>query len=232
MRLDKFLCDCRLGTRSQIKKDIKAGLVTVNDAKVLKPEQHIDEYADRIFYKGQQCVYEEFVYYMLHKPSGLVSATEDKHEQTVIDLMSQEGRDDLFPVGRLDKDTEGLLLITNDGTLAHDLTSPSKHVEKEYECHLAYLIDNRQKAQLEQGVDIGEKALTKPAVVHILDEKRIALTITEGKFHQVKRMLHAVGNEVVYLKRLRMGTLTLDEKLPKGSYRRLTEEETENLRKC
>lgn len=232
MRLDKFLCDCRLGTRSQVKKDIKAGLVTVNDVKILKPEQHIDEHTDCIFYKGQQCVYEEFVYYMLHKPSGLVSATEDKHEQTVIDLMSQEGRDDLFPVGRLDKDTEGLLLITNDGTLAHDLTSPSKHVEKEYECHLAYLIDNRQKVQLEQGVDIGEKALTKPAVVHILDEKRIALTITEGKFHQVKRMLHAVGNEVVYLKRLRMGTLTLDEKLPKGSYRRLTEEETENLRKC
>lgn len=232
MRLDKFLRDCRLGTRSQVKKDIKAGLVTVNDVKVLKPEQHIDVHTDCIFYKGQQCAYEEFVYYMLHKPSGVVTATEDMHEQTVIDLMSQEGRGDLFPVGRLDKDTEGLLLITNDGPLAHDLTSPAKHVEKEYECHLAYLFDDRQKAQLEQGVDIGEKAMTKPAVVHILDEKKITLTITEGKFHQVKRMLHAVGNEVVYLKRLRMGTLELDETLPKGSYRRLTEEETENLRKC
>ncbi|MCH5262316.1 MAG: rRNA pseudouridine synthase [Lachnospiraceae bacterium] len=232
MRLDKFLCDCRLGTRSQVKKDIKAGLVTVNDVKVLKPEQHIDEHTDCIHYKGQQCVYEEFVYYMLHKPSGLVSATEDKHEQTVIDLFSQEGRDDLFPVGRLDKDAEGLLLITNDGALAHALLSPAKHVEKEYECHLAKSFDNIQKSQLEQGVDIGEKAMTKPAVVHILDEKRITLTIIEGKFHQVKRMLYAVGNEVVYLKRLRMGTLTLDQELPKGSYRRLTEEETENLRKC
>lgn len=231
MRLDKFLCDCKLGTRSQIKKDIKSGLVTVNDVKILKPEQHIDENADRICYKGQPCVYEKYVYYMLNKPAGVVSATEDQHEQTVIDLLGQQKRDDLFPVGRLDKDTEGLLLITNDGPLAHDLTSPAKHVEKEYECHLAQPFDDRQKEQLEQGVDIGEKALTKPATVHILEEKKIVLTITEGKFHQVKRMLSAVGNEVIYLKRLRMGALTLDESLPKGSFRRLTEEETENLRK-
>ena len=232
MRLDKFLCDCNLGTRSQIKKDIKAGLVIINNVKALKPEQHIDEYTDRICYKGQLCAYEKFVYYMLHKPAGVVSATEDNHEKTVIDLMGQHKRDDLFPVGRLDKDTEGLLLITNDGALAHELLSPAKHVEKEYECHLANPFNDRQKTQLEQGVDIGEKNLTKPAVVHILEEKRITLTITEGKFHQVKRMLHVVGNEVVYLKRLRMGTLTLDQELPKGSYRRLTEEETENLRKC
>lgn len=232
MRLDKFLCDCKLGTRSQIKKDIKAGLVTVNDVKTLKPEQHIDENTDRICYRGQSCVYEKYVYYMLHKPAGVVSATEDKHEKTVVDLLGQHEHDDLFPVGRLDKDTEGLLLITNDGPLAHDLTSPAKHVEKEYECHLAQPFDDRQKEQLEQGVDIGEKTLTKPATVHVLEEKKIVLTITEGKFHQVKRMLGAVGNEVIYLKRLRMGALTLDESLPKGGFRRLTEEETENLRKC
>lgn len=231
MRLDKFLCDCNLGTRSQIKKDIKNGLVTVNDVMALKPEQHIDENLDRICYKGQPCAYEKFVYYMLHKPAGVVSATEDKHEQTVVDLLGQQKRDDLFPVGRLDKDTEGLLLITNDGPLAHDLTSPTKHVEKEYECHLAKPFDDRQKTQLEQGVDIGEKALTKPATVHVLEEKKIVLTITEGKYHQVKRMLSAVGNEVIYLKRLRMGALKLDESLPKGSFRRLTEEEMENLRK-
>ena len=229
MRLDKFLCDCNLGTRSQIKKDIKTGLVTVNDVKALRPEQQIDENADCICYKGQPCVYEKYVYYMLHKPAGVVSATEDKHEQTVIDLLGQQKHDDLFPIGRLDKDTEGLLLITNDGTLAHDLTSPTKHVEKEYECHLAHPFDDRQKAQLEQGVDIGEKNLTRPAVVRILDEQRIALTITEGKFHQIKRMLHAVGNEVVYLKRIRIGALILDQELSKGSYRRLTDEETENL---
>lgn len=232
MRLDKFLCDCNLGTRSQMKKDIRAGLVAVNDIKVLKPELHVDENADLIYYKGQPCVYEKYVYYMLHKPVGVVSATEDNHEQTVVDLLGQQKCDDLFPVGRLDKDTEGLLLITNDGALAHALLSPAKHVEKEYECHLMNPLANRQKEQLEQGVDIGEKALTKPAVVRILDDKRIILTITEGKYHQIKRMLHAVGNEVAYLKRLRMGTLRLDETLPKGGYRRLTEEETENLRKC
>ena len=231
MRLDKFLCDCNLGTRSQIKKDIKTGLVTVNDVKVLKPEQHIDENTDSICYKGQPCVYEEYVYYMLHKPAGVVSATEDNHERTVVDLLGQQKRDDLFPVGRLDKDTEGLLLITNDGPLAHDLTSPAKHVEKEYECHLAQPFDDRQKELLEQGVDIGEKVLTKPATVHVLEKQKIVLTITEGKYHQVKRMLNAVGNEVIYLKRLRMGALTLDESLPKGGFRRLTEEETENLRK-
>lgn len=231
MRLDKFLCDCNLGTRSRIKKDIKAGLVTINGEKVLRPEQHVDKDKDRICYKGQPCVYEQFVYYMLHKPAGVVSATEDKREQTVVDLLGEAKRDDVFPVGRLDKDTEGLLILTNDGVLAHELTSPVKHIEKEYECHLAYSFDSMQKTQLEQGVDIGEKVPTKPAVVCVLDEKRILLTITEGKFHQVKRMLHAVGNEVVYLKRLRMGSLVLDEELPRGSYRRLTEEETKELRK-
>lgn len=225
MRLDKFLCDCKTGTRSQIKKDIKAGQVTVNGHVVQKPEQHVNEKTDEICYKGQQCVYEQFVYYMLHKPAGVVSATEDVRERTVIDLLGDERRDDLFPVGRLDKDTEGLLLITNDGALAHELLSPSKHVEKEYECHLAKPFDEAQKMRLQQGVDIGEKAWTKPAVVHISDDKRITLTITEGKFHQVKRMLRAVGNEVVYLKRLRMGGLWLDSELPKGSYRRLTAEE-------
>lgn len=229
MRLDKFLCDCTSGTRSRLKKDIKAGQVTVNGSIVLKPEQHINEKSDEIYYKGQRCVYEQFVYYMLHKPSGVVSATEDAHERTVIDLIGDERRDDLFPVGRLDKDTEGLLLITNDGVLAHELLSPAKHVEKEYECHLLEPFDEKQKNLLEQGVDIGEKLLTMPAVVHTLDDKMITLTITEGKFHQVKRMLHAVGNEVVYLKRIRMGSLMLDAELPKGSYRRLTEEEVAKL---
>lgn len=229
MRLDKFLCDCSLGTRSQLKKDIKAGQVTVNGNTVSKPEQHIDEKADEIYYKGKRCVYEQFVYYMLYKPSGVVSATEDARERTVIDLMGDERRDDLFPAGRLDKDTEGLLLITNDGVLAHELLSPAKHVEKEYECHLAEPFDEKQKEQLEQGVDIGEESVTKPAIVHMLDDKKITLTIVEGKFHQVKRMLHAVGNEVVYLKRIRMGGLMLDAELSKGSYRRLTEEEVAKL---
>ena len=229
MRLDKFLCDCYFGTRSQIKKDIKNGQVLVNGNVALRPEQKINEKEDKIYYKGQLCIYEKYVYYILNKPADVVSATEDKHDRTVLDLLGDDRRDDLFPVGRLDKDAEGLMLITNDGALAHELLSPVKHVEKEYECHLAYALNEEQKVLLEQGVDIGEKTPTKPAVVHILEDKKITLTITEGKFHQVKRMLHAVGNEVVYLKRLRMGNLRLEAELPKGSYRRLTEEEREQL---
>lgn len=229
MRLDKFLCDCNLGTRSQVKKDIKNGQVSVNNSVTLRPEQKINEKEDSVFYRGQRCVYEKYIYYVLHKPAGVVSATEDRRERTVLDLLEDDRRDDLFPVGRLDKDTEGLLLITNDGALAHELLSPAKHVEKEYECHLAKPLDEEQKIRLEQGVDIGEKTPAKPAVVHILEDKKITLTITEGKFHQVKRMLHAVGNEVTYLKRLRMGSLKLEAELPKGCYRRLTEEEKEHL---
>lgn len=230
MRLDKFLCDCGLGTRSQIKKDIKAGLVTVNGHMVKKPEQHVNEEVDRIEYRGQIYRHEKYVYYMLHKPAGVVSATQDRHERTVLNLLEDVGREGLFPVGRLDKDTEGLMLITDDGALAHELLSPAKHVEKEYECHLASPLTPTQQAQLEQGVDIGEKALTRPAAVQMLTGDKMTLTITEGKFHQVKRMLHAVGNEVVYLKRLRMGNLMLDPALAKGAYRKLTEEELNLVR--
>lgn len=229
MRLDKFLCDCNLGTRSQIKKEIRNGQATVNGNIARSPEQHIDEQNDRIVYKGQPCIYEKYAYYLLHKPAGVVSATEDRRERTVIDLLNDEPKEGLFPVGRLDKDAEGLLLITNDGALAHELLSPARHVEKEYECHLAYSFDEKQRQRLEEGVDIGEKALTRPAGVHVIEDKKITLTVTEGKFHQVKRMLHAVGNEVVYLKRLRMGSLVLEPELPRGSYRRLTEEEREKL---
>lgn len=230
MRLDRFLCELNLGTRSRVKKEIKAGLVSVNGVTVLRPEEQIREAADLVCYKGQPCVYEEYVYYLLHKPAGVVSATQDKRDRTVLDLLAGEGRSDLFPVGRLDKDTEGLLLITNDGPLAHALLSPGRHVDKEYECHLAHTFDARQRELLEQGVDIGEKKKCRPAVVRILAEKKISLTITEGRFHQVKRMLHAVGNEVVYLKRIRMDRLQLEDSLEKGAYRRLTDEEVESLR--
>ncbi len=230
MRLDRLLCELNLGTRSQVKKEIKAGLVSVNGVTVLRPEEQVREAADLVCYKGQPCVYEEYVYYLLHKPAGVVSATQDKRDRTVLDLLAGEGRSDLFPVGRLDKDAEGLLLITNDGPLAHALLSPGRHVDKEYECHLAHTFDAHQRELLEQGVDIGEKKKCRPAVVRILAEKKISLTITEGRFHQVKRMLHAVGNEVVYLKRIRMDRLQLEDSLEKGAYRRLTDEEVESLR--
>ena len=230
MRLDRFLCELNLGTRSRVKKEIKAGLVSVNGVTVLRPEEQVREAADLVCYKGQPCVYEEYVYYLLHKPAGVVSATQDKRDRTVLDLLAGEGRSDLFPVGRLDKDTEGLLLITNDGPLAHALLSPGRHVDKEYECHLAHTFDAHQRELLEQGVDIGEKKKCRPAVVRILAEKKITLTITEGRFHQVKRILHAVGNEVVYLMRIRMDRLQLEDSLEKGAYRRLTDEEVESLR--
>lgn len=230
MRLDRFLCELNLGTRSRVKKEIKAGLVSVNGVTVLRPEEQVREAADLVCYKGQPCVYEEYVYYLLHKPAGVVSATQDKRDRTVLDLLAGEGRSDLFPVGRLDKDAEGLLLITNDGPLAHALLSPGRHVDKEYECHLSHTFDAHQRELLEQGVDIGEKKKCRPAVVRILAEKKISLTITEGRFHQVKRMLHTVGNEVVYLKRIRMDRLQLEDSLEKGAYRRLTDEEVESLR--
>lgn len=244
MRLDKFLCDMNKGTRSRVKKDIKAGLVTVNGMVITKPEYGVNEQTDTVCYKDVNCVYEKYVYYMLNKPAGVVSATEDKRERTVVDLLDREGRGDLFPVGRLDKDTEGLLLLTNDGELAHALLSPKKHVEKEYECHLAHALTAQQIERLEQGVDIGEKELTRPSRVRVLtnevisqsagkngaeDGSIITLTITEGKFHQVKRMLHAVDNEVLYLKRIRMGNLVLDERLEKGAYRRLEKWEITGL---
>lgn len=231
MRLDKFLCDMNLGTRSLIKKDIKAGKVLVNGKKADKPEQQIDENTDRVSCNGNLCVYEKYVYYMMYKPAGFLSATQDKDSKTVMELLSDEDkRKNLFPAGRLDKDTEGLLLLTDDGALAHKLLSPANHVEKEYECHLAKAIDREQIGRLEQGVDIGEKKITAPAKIKCLSDTKITLTITEGKFHQVKRMLQAAGNEVVYLKRIRMGTLALDEALEKGGYRRLRGEEVESLR--
>lgn len=225
MRLDKYLSDMKYGTRSSLKKDIKNGLVSVNGVIVRQSEHQVQEGLDEICYRNVPCVYEKYVYYMLYKPAGVISATEDKKEKTVVSLLKDTGRTDLFPVGRLDKDTEGLLLLTNDGALSHALLAPGRHVEKAYECVLADPLTQDQKYALEQGVDIGEKRKTLPAKVAILAEQKIMLTITEGKFHQVKRMLQAVGNRVMHLKRIRMGNLILDGNLNIGEYRKLTKEE-------
>lgn len=224
MRLDKFLCDMQYGTRSQIKKEIKNGLVTVNGRVIKENDYTVDEDRDEIFYKGNLCTYEKFVYYLLHKPAGFVSATTDPKEQTVLSLLHDTGRKDLFPVGRLDKDTEGLLILTNDGNLAHKLTAPGQHVEKVYEAVLKYSVTDSQLKQLKEGIDIGERRPVKTKYA-IADGKKLLLTLTEGKFHQVKRMLHAVGNEVVYLKRIRMGGLFLPENLALGEYQKLTKDD-------
>ena len=225
IRLDKFLCETGAGSRSDVKLLIKKGRVTVNGTAVKAPELKVDEHSDRVALDGNPLSYEKYVYYMLHKPTGCVTATRDKHEKTVMELLKDAPGKDLFPVGRLDKDTEGLLLITNDGALSHRLLSPAKHVDKTYLVRTADAVTEEMLCCLEEGVDIGDEKPTLPAKAVLTKEGDLLLTITEGRFHQVKRMLFAVGNEVVYLKRLSMGALTLDGRLSKGEYRALTEEE-------
>jgi 16S rRNA pseudouridine516 synthase len=184
---------------------------------------------------GTRLSYQSFYYYMLYKPSGVVTATKDNHDKTVMDLLSDVSGKDLFPVGRLDKDTEGLLLITNDGELSHRLLLPKRHVAKTYYVECRGQITDEDIQKLEKGVDIGDDKPTLPAKVELLTQNdgsyTMKLTITEGRFHQVKRMVQAVGGEVAYLKRLSMGTLLLDENLQKGQYRSLTEQEIIDLKK-
>lgn len=234
MRLDKYLAEMGAGTRSEVKKLVRAGRVTINGAIAEKPEQKVDPETDTVCLDGEALLYVAYEYYLFHKPAGCVSATEDKIHKTVMDYLTDTLRDDLFPVGRLDIDTEGLLLITNDGTLAHELLSPAHHVKKTYYARVAGRVTEEDARLFQQGVDIGEEKLTKPAELVILtsgEESEIELTITEGKFHQVKRMFQAVGKEVVYLKRLSMGPLTLPETLLPGEYRALTQEELMLLQK-
>ncbi|MDO4468960.1 MAG: pseudouridine synthase [Bacillota bacterium] len=232
IRLDKYLADMGLGTRTEVKKDIKKGRISVNGEIIKSPEYKIDTQTDAVLADGKEIAYEELVYYMLNKPQGVVSATEDRRDKTVLDLISEKKRKDLFPVGRLDKDTEGLLLITNDGELAHNLLAPKKHVDKKYFVRLKAPLSEENRKRLEEGVDIGEDKLTLPAQVFVLNEERdeAEIIIREGKFHQIKRMFHAVGNEVVFLKRLSMGSLVLDEALLSGEYRLLTPQEIERLK--
>lgn len=231
IRLDKFLCDAGIGTRSEVKQYIKKGRVAVNGAAAKGPEQKVDETADRVCFDGKPIGLTGMVYYMLHKPAGVITATRDDREQTVLDLMQDAPGKDLSPVGRLDKDTEGLLLITNDGDLSHRLLSPKKHVDKTYLVHTRDAVTPEMLTRLEEGLDIGDEKPTLPAKACALadTEYGLLLTITEGRFHQVKRMLQAVGNEVIYLKRLSMGTLSLDETLEKGAWRPLTAEELKGL---
>ena len=242
MRLDKFLGDQNIGTRKQIKEYIKNGRCTINGEVATKPDVHIDENRDKIAFDGQVLSYSRFHYFMLNKPVGVVSATKDGKSKTVLDLLSGENVKDLSPCGRLDIDTEGLLLLTDDGDLIHKLLSPKKHVDKTYEVHLSKELSDIDKAKLEEGLNIGDYnddgsvKLTLPAKVLVLppdEEGRplIHLIIHEGRFHQVKRMLEAVGNEVLFLKRLSMGSLILDEALAPGEYRLLTQEEISDLKK-
>lgn len=232
LRLDKYLADAGVGTRSQVKQMIRKGQIAINGETVKKPDQKVDGEKDKIEVMGKEIRYQKYRYLLLHKPSGYVSATEDKKEQTVLSLLPEKLRKDLFPVGRLDKDTEGLLLLTNDGALAHRLLSPKKHVDKTYYARVQGRVTDEDQAAFLQGVDIGDEKDTLPAQLEILEaaeESRILLTIQEGRFHQVKRMFEARGKKVVYLKRISMGPLALEEGLKPGDYRELTEEEQEAL---
>lgn len=236
MRLDKYLAEMGVGTRQEVKKQIRQEKAAVNGTVVKAADTKIDETSDEVTISGRNISYVSYEYYMLNKPAGVVSATEDRRDTTVIDLIKEKKRKDLFPVGRLDKDTEGLLLITNDGDLAHRLLAPKKHVDKVYYAKIDGMVTEEDVKRFAEGIDIGaeEEEMTRPAKLDIMksaEESEIRLTIHEGKFHQVKRMFLAVGKEVTYLKRERMGTLCLDENLKPGEYRLLTEEEIENVRK-
>ena len=235
MRLDKYLCETGFGTRSQVKDLLKKGQVMVNGEVVKKPELKINETTDQILCQGKKASYQKNIYLMLHKPAGVVSATEDNREKTVLDLVRPEDRKNgLFPVGRLDKDTEGLLLLTDDGELAHRLLSPKKHVDKTYYAKIDGQVTEEHVKQFREGLDIGDEKKTLPAVLTILlsgPVSEIEVTIHEGRFHQIKRMFEVVGCKVTYLKRLSMGSLVLDETLPLGEYRPLTEAELKGLTK-
>ena len=225
MRLDKFLCDTAGLTRTEAKNAVKKGQIAVNGQVQKAADFKVKENTDTVTFQGKPLSYAAFHYYMLHKPAGVITATEDKKESTVMDILREEKVKNLFPVGRLDKDTEGLLLVTDDGELAHNLLSPKKHVDKEYLVKVRDSISEEDCRKLSEGVDIGDEKPTAPAKVERVAEKEILLTIREGRFHQVKRMLQAVGNEVLYLKRLSMGSLRLPKDLEKGAYRPLSEEE-------
>lgn len=257
MRLDKFLAQSAIGTRKKVREYVKEGMVKVNGELIIEPAVDINEGLDLIEYLNKEVIHRGKVYYMFHKPAGYITATKDEINKTVFDFFKGVNMDGIFHVGRLDKDTEGLLLLTNDGEFEHKLMCPEKHVEKRYFFWALGSLDEEDKKKLESGVLIGrDDTLTKPAKIEVdkfgtyeefkekisvaesynmecthYDQLVVSgyLTISEGRKHQVKRMLKSVGCYVVYLKRISLGGVTLDESLQKGQYRLLREEEVESL---
>ena len=235
MRLDKFLVACAVGSRTEVKNFLKSGRVTVNGKKEKSAKLQINEDTDEICFDGQKLDYEEFVYYMMNKPQGVISATEDPKHKTVLDLLDDLARSkEVFPVGRLDIDTHGLLLLTNDGKLAHALLSPKRHVDKTYLAQVKGIMTDEDIETFAQGIPLKDFTC-QPAKLELVsmdaekNQSLVRVTIAEGKFHQVKRMVAYCGKEVVDLQRLTMGTLTLDEDLKRGEWRRLSKEELEGL---
>ena len=231
MRLDKYLTDAGIGTRSEVKKYIKRGQITVDGSMVRDPGSHVSP-DTLVAFRGEPVTREIIVWFMLHKPAGIITATEDRYEQTVLDLITEplpaKIRQNLFPVGRLDRDTEGLLLITNDGETSHRLLSPKYHVDKTYYAKVSGHVTDEDVRAFRDGLIISGEVECLPAELKVLsvsDVSEIEITIREGKYHQIKRMFRATGHEVLYLKRTAMGPLRLDDELPAGSFRRLTTDE-------
>ena len=235
MRLDKYLVACAVGSRTEVKNFLKSGRVTVNGKKEKSAKLQINEETDEICFDGQKLTYEEFVYYMMNKPQGVISATEDPKHKTVLDLLDDLARSkEVFPVGRLDIDTHGLLLLTNDGKLAHALLSPKRHVDKTYMAQVKGIMTDEDIETFAKGIPLKDFTC-QPAKLELVsidteeNKSLVRVTIAEGKFHQVKRMVAYCGKEVVDLQRVTMGTLTLDEELKRGEWRRLSKEELEGL---
>lgn len=231
MRIDKYLSNSGIGTRKEVKQYIKNGLILLNDKVVLKSTQQVDENKDKIKFKNQEIIYKKYIYLMMNKPQGYISATKD-YNDTVLDFLDEKFQNkDIFPVGRLDKDTEGLLILTNDGKLAHELLSPKKKVDKKYYAKVDNILSEEDIDKFKDGIYLEkEQYLTMPAKLEIISNFECYVYIKEGKYHQVKRMLKSCGKEVLYLKRISMGNVNLDETLDLGQYRELTEKEIEILK--
>lgn len=229
MRLDKYIVESGIASRSEITKVAKSGGVTVNGQTVSRVSGHIDPTTDKVTYLGREVIWREFTYVMLNKPDGYVSATDDLLNPTVLTLLPEElQRIGLFPCGRLDKNTLGLMILTNNGPLSHKLLAPKNHVSKKYRFTVKFPINADDVQNLESGVDIGGY-MTAPCQVEMIDEKNGFITLTEGKYHQIKLMAEAVHNQITFLERVTFGPISLDEGLERGQWRFLTESEQEAL---
>lgn len=229
MRLDKFLANMGVGTRSEVKQLLKKGAVKVNQNIVKLPKLHVNPNSDEIMVNDEVVSYIDKVYIMLNKPKGYISATEDELHPTIIDLIPEYAHLNIFPVGRLDKDTEGLLLVTNDGQFNHEVMNPNKHVSKTYEVYSKHPITQFDIDKFKSGIELSDGKL-KPAILKKVDDYVSHVTIYEGKYHQVKRMFHSIENEVLELKRIKIAELELDHNLDLGSYRLLTQLDFDNLK--
>lgn len=230
IRLDKLLAHSGYGSRKEVKELIRKGQVSVNEVVIKDDDFKVDEVNDEVIVEGIIVDYQKFIYIMMNKPDGVLSATYDPKDPIVLDLIEDTPTRGLFPVGRLDKDSEGLLLITNDGKLAHELLSPKKHVDKVYYIEYEGELVSDVKERFKEGIILEDNYKCLPASIELLNDNKAYVTISEGKFHQVKRMINMCNGEVTYLKRIKFGPLELDNSLKEGEYRFLSNLELESLK--